>query len=94
MRIGISLGGIRPYSHTKATVHKNKYCGFANVKQIDLHSFRHSHASYLLSEDVPITDISERLGHADPSITLGIYSHMIRKKNDPVLDVLNRVNSK
>ncbi len=88
------FGGLKPYSHTTANNHKNKYCKFSNVKQITLHEFRHSHVSLLINKNVPITDISERLGHSDPSITLGIYSHMLRKENDPILDVLNNLNSK
>lgn len=88
------FGGLKPYSHTTANNHKNKYCSLSDVKQITLHEFRHSHVSLLINKNVPITDISERLGHADSSITLGIYSHMLRKENDPVLDVLNNLNGK
>lgn len=84
--------GISPYSHTTANNHKDKYCKLAKVKRITLHEFRHSHVSLLINKGVPITDISERLGHADPSITLSIYSHMLRKQNDPILDVLNELN--
>ena len=87
------FGGIKPYSHTTATNHKNKYCALAGVKQLTLHSFRHSHASLLINSGIPITDISERLGHSNPGITLGIYSHMIRKENDPIIETLNRLNS-
>src|SRR6266487_2240060 len=34
----------------------------------------HTFASELLSKGVPITEVSERLGHADKNITLAIYS--------------------
>jgi integrase len=42
-----------------------------------LHSLRHSHASVLLGQGVPIAVVSERLGHADQNITLGVYSHVL-----------------
>jgi integrase len=42
-----------------------------------LHSFRHSHASELLSKGVPIPTVSSRLGHANPNVTLSIYAHAI-----------------
>jgi integrase len=45
------------------------------LKEFSLHSLRHCHASVLLSNGVPIPVVSERLGHADPTITLQIYSH-------------------
>lgn len=85
------FGGIKPYSHTTANNHKKRYCELAKVKRITLHEFRHSHVSLLINSGVPITDISERLGHADASITLGIYSHMLRKEKDPVIEVLNNL---
>jgi len=44
---------------------------------VTLHSLRHSHASILLSKGVPISVVSERLGHADQNITLSIYSHAL-----------------
>jgi integrase len=47
----------------------------AGLGSLSLHSLRHSHASELISQGVPITAVSERLGHANPNITYGIYAH-------------------
>lgn len=60
-----------------------------NLKKITPHGFRHSHASFLISQGIPITDIAKRLGHSSPNITLAIYSHFYDKKEDPVLKLLN-----
>jgi integrase len=49
----------------------------AGLPGFRLHSLRHSHASVLLSQGTPIPVVSERLGHADSTITLGIYSHAL-----------------
>ena len=43
-----------------------------------LHSLRHTHASNMLSNNYPVTQLAHRLGHADPSITLSIYSHVVK----------------
>ena len=43
-----------------------------------LHNLRHTHASNLLSNNYPITQLAHRLGHAKPSITLSIYSHVVK----------------
>ena len=32
----------------------------------------------MLSNSYPITQLAHRLGHADPSITLSIYSHVVK----------------
>ena len=41
------------------------------------HDLRHSHASQLLRQGVPVKVVSERLGHASASITLDVYSHVL-----------------
>ena len=51
-----------------------------------LHSLRHTHASNLLMSNYPVLQLSHRLGHADPSITLSIYSHLVQGQE---LDVNN-----
>jgi len=47
------------------------------LEGVSLHSLRHSHASSLLSNGVPIAVVSQRLGHSDQNITLSIYSHAL-----------------
>ncbi len=44
-----------------------------------LHDLRHVHATMLLVAGVPVHVVAERLGHADPAITLRIYAHVIRR---------------
>jgi integrase len=49
----------------------------AGLRGVSLHSLRHAHASQLLSEGIPIPTVSKRLGHANPTITLRLYSHAL-----------------
>jgi integrase len=57
----------------------------AEVKKLDMHALRHTFASLLLSQGTPITEVSSYLGHADPQITLKVYSHWIpRMKTDSI----------
>jgi integrase len=49
-----------------------------NGLELSMHGLRHAHASDLLSRGADIQSVADRLGHADPSITLAIYSHVIR----------------
>jgi integrase len=46
----------------------------AGVNGVSLHNLRHTHASELLSQGVPITTVAKRLGHANANITLSIYA--------------------
>ena len=41
--------------------------------------------------NIPITVISERLGHSDINMTLNTYSHMIPKDEDKAVDILNKM---
>ncbi|MDP8988619.1 MAG: site-specific integrase [Acidobacteriota bacterium] len=49
----------------------------AGLDGVSLHSLRHSHATSLLSNGVPVAVVSERLGHRDQNITLSVYSHAV-----------------
>jgi len=42
-----------------------------------IHMLRHSHASHLLSNGVPLPAVSARLGHADTNVTARVYSHAL-----------------
>jgi integrase len=51
------------------------------------------HATHLLLAGVPVHVVAERLGHADPAITLRVYAHVRRQHADGVADVLRRRSS-
>ena len=74
--------------------HKLKrYCLAADIKPVSLHAFRHSHASMLIREGIPINLISERLGHSTPAITLRIYSHIYNDHNTQLAAALNTLGA-
>ena len=47
-----------------------------NLREIRFHDLRHSCASIMLANGVPMKQIQEWLGHADFSTTANIYSHL------------------
>ena len=52
-----------------------------------LHDLRHVHATHLLLAGVPVHVVADRLGHADPAITLRVYAHVLRQHAAGVTDV-------
>lgn len=42
-----------------------------------LHDIRHSHATLMLSQGVPVKVVAERLGHQDIAVTLRVYGHIV-----------------
>jgi integrase len=49
----------------------------AGLPPIRLHDLRHSYATAALAAGIPAKVVSERLGHANVSITLDTYSHVL-----------------
>lgn len=71
---------------------RNKlYAEMAGVKRIRIHDFRHSHASLLVHHNIPITEISKRLGHSDIQETLNTYSHLYPQEEEKAIQILNAI---
>jgi len=50
----------------------------AKLRQVDMKSLRHSFASMMIMAGAPVTEVAHLMGHADPSVTLRVYSHWFR----------------
>ena len=59
-------------------------------KAWNIHSLRHSHASHLILAGVPITEVSRRLGHANVSITLSTYAHLVNDHQGQAVAAIER----
>ena len=59
-----------------------------DMPEITLHSLRHTHASMLIAAGMDILTISRRLGHANPTITLGVYGHLIHGTDDRAAQIM------
>ena len=46
-------------------------------RAIRFHDMRHTHASGLIADVCSIKAVSRRLGHADVTITLKVYTHLM-----------------
>jgi integrase len=47
--------------------------------RLSLHSLRHGFASLLIAEGLNVVFVSRQLGHANPTITLGVYAHLFER---------------
>jgi integrase len=54
-----------------------------------IHDLRHSAATLLLGKSVPVKVVSEMLGHADPSITLSVYAHVLPDMQGGAADAMD-----
>lgn len=51
--------------------------GGLGLPRMTLHGTRHSHATTLLRNSIPVHIVSKRLGHKDPAVTLNVYADAI-----------------
>ena len=84
------FGGYDQFNQTTVTRIKNEACAKANLKQIRIHDFRHSHASNLIEAGVNMYKISKRLGHSSVTITMDRYGHLIDQDGDEILDAMRK----
>jgi integrase len=63
----------------------------AGLRRIRLHDLRRTHATLALLAGVPVTTVSERLGHHSPAFTLRQYAHALPGMQAPAAAVLGEV---
>lgn len=61
----------------------------AGLYDIRIHDFRHSHASYLISQGATIVSVAKRLGHSSIEQTLNTYSHLMPSDEEKLINILN-----
>jgi integrase len=72
------------------TARHNKTKPTEAIPAARLHDLRHIHATTLLLAGVPVHVVAARLGHADPSITLRVYAHVINEQLVEAADIFAR----
>lgn len=84
-------GGPRCIRDTTLSNKNIAYAKAADLKQIRIHDFRHSHASLLANEGINIQEIARRLGHSDIKMTWNTYSHLYPREEERAVNVLNKI---
>lgn len=59
------------------------------LPEIRFHDLRHSAATNLLAKGFNVKDVSTWLGHADVTVTLNIYGHVLEKSKVDMANALN-----
>lgn len=84
------VGDIAPASNNRFSDRKNKNCKEAGVKQIRVHDFRHSCASFLINYGASITLVAKYLVQTKIDETLNTYSHMYQNKLEDIVKLINQ----
>lgn len=62
----------------------------SGLPKVTVHSLRHTYASLMIADGVPLVNVSHSLGHAQVSTTSNIYSHVIASAEAKALQVFDR----
>lgn len=65
----------------------------AGLPEIRFHDLRHTAASLMLNNGVPVIVASRVLGHSNPSITLDIYGHLISSMQGAVAEMMDELTT-
>jgi len=77
-----------PYHRNAASDALDQAISRAGIeKRLTPHGLRHSFASLLLADAVPVPEVSALLGHKDSYVTWKIYAHFVRKESTAVHDL-------
>ena len=93
------FGGYRHLAGTTINRRKNSYFKLVEktygkaINNITNHEFRHSHASYLISNGISAEYIAKRLGDT-VAIVLDVYAHLFPETEKEIIEKLNLIESK
>lgn len=63
--------------------------GAAKIPHVTFHGLRHTHITHLLKSGVPVHVVSERAGHASPTVTLNVYAHLLAGQQEQAANIMD-----
>ena len=57
-----------------------KICKEIDLEPITIHGLRHTHCSLLFEAGMTVKEVQDRLGHANPEMTLQVYTHVTQSQ--------------
>lgn len=85
--LGNPLEGKRPNRNFQSVLKS------IDIKPIKFHSLRHTYATRLFEQEVPIKTVQKLMGHKDSSTTLDIYTHVMPSEKIKAVDKINNLLS-
>lgn len=64
------------------------------LPHIRIHDLRHSHATFLASQNLPVTVVSSRLGHGSLTETMSTYIHLFKGDDDRAISAIDKYMDK
>lgn len=69
----------------------SKFIKKHDLPKIRLHDLRHTSATMLINAGVNVRAVASRLGHANPNVTLSVYSHALKSADRQAADIMENI---
>ena len=69
-------------------------CKSLTLARVSFHALRHTHASALIAAGLDVVQISRRLGHGSPHVTLRLYGHLFKRDDKAAAAAIEAVMTK
>lgn len=86
--IFLSLGSGKPLAPTGVNANFNRMISLAKLPKTTVHGLRHTHATILLNNGIPVKAIAERLGNT-PEMIHTVYGHILKELEDKTVNVFS-----
>ena len=79
-----------PLGHGTVDHAMQRACKQLGLPPMTPHGLRHLHASLLLAQGLPIPSVSQRLGHANSTVTMAVYAHALNQDDSQATAAIAR----
>lgn len=80
----------KPIFPSSATQWFSHFIERTGLPKVTVHSLRHTYASLMIADGIPLIVVSRQLGHAQASTTANIYAHALKSAEEKATQVFNR----
>lgn len=87
--IFISPNTIKPFASTGLNATFNRIVAAVGLPSTTIHGLRHTHATILMNNEIPVKAIAERLGNT-PEIIHTTYGHVLKEMEDKIINIFDR----
>ena len=60
------------------------------LPKVTLHALRHTHVSQLIASGLDVVTVARRIGHSNPTVTLGIYAHLFGNTDERAAEIVDK----
>lgn len=72
----------------------NKFLKRHGLSHIRLHDLRHTAATMLINAGLNVRAVASRMGHANPNVTLQVYSHALKSADQEAANIMQNIMQK